>query len=117
MKRKRNWKRIISNTCVWTTYTAVGFGVPLGFGITYATQNTNPWFILLCGVVIGAFIILTYPIIKLMQWLRTRTLKNRNLQADLDIKQEILKNSLNQQGKENLHILNNLNEGSKNDFL
>lgn len=112
-RKRRNWKRIITNTTVAFVYTGVGFGVPLGFGITYAVQNTNPWYIFLCGVVIGAFLILTYPIIKLLQWLRTRTLKNKNLQADLDIKQQILDNTITPAGREHLNTLNNLNEGSR----
>lgn len=112
MKRKRrNWKRITTNSLVGLVYGGVGFGVPLGFGITYATQNTNPWYVFLCGIVIGAFLILTYPIIKLLQWLRTRTLKNKNLQADLEIKKQILENNLNQSSQNNLNTLNNLNEG------
>lgn len=112
MKKRRNWRRITTNSLVGLVYGGVGFGVPLGFGITYATQNTNPWYVFLCGIVIGAFLILTYPIIKLLQWLRTRTLKNQNLQADLEIKKQILDGNLSATNKDQLQTLNNLNEGN-----
>lgn len=108
-KKRRNWKRIISNTLFVLLYGGTGFGVPLGFGITFATQNTHPWYIFLCGIVIGAFVILTYPVLKLLQWLKTRTLKNKNLQADLEIKKQILEGTLNNGNKEQLQTLNNLN--------
>lgn len=103
MKNKSKWiKRIIfwiliaGGATIFSVGTALACDANLGTWTQVATSSDAlttgqiAGIAFLIGFALGVTVLIWYPISRLLAWAKTRTLKNKNLEMDLKLKEQQL---------------------------